>query len=324
MTPIFLVSLPRSGSTFVQRTLATHAEIATLSEPWLLLPLLYSLRTRGIYTEYGQEAAASAITDFCHQLPGGVADYRAEIAGAARRLYAAAAGGGQARYFLDKTPRYHLIIDDLLAAMPDAKVIVLWRHPLAVAASMIETWGAGRWNLYRYKIDLYVGLANLVAAVQTHGERILTVRYEDLLARPDQAWPPLFDSLGLAYDAGASEAMRSVALSGRLGDPAGGMRYTRTDSEPLHKWRSALSNPLRKAWSRRYLRWIGDRRLRVMGYTLDETLAEVDAVPASLSRLASDPPDMAFGLAFSALEFRLMKRRLQSRRTGIPWLLPHH
>jgi hypothetical protein len=41
-TPLFLLSLPRSGSTLAQRILAAHAGIATTSEPWILLPYLYA------------------------------------------------------------------------------------------------------------------------------------------------------------------------------------------------------------------------------------------------------------------------------------------
>lgn len=43
-TPLFLLSLPRSGSTLAQRFLAAHDAIARASEPWILLPYLYTLR----------------------------------------------------------------------------------------------------------------------------------------------------------------------------------------------------------------------------------------------------------------------------------------
>jgi hypothetical protein len=41
-TAIFLLSLPRSGSTLAQRILAAHEGIATTSEPWILLPYGYA------------------------------------------------------------------------------------------------------------------------------------------------------------------------------------------------------------------------------------------------------------------------------------------
>ena len=41
--PIFIFSAPRSGSTLLQRVLAAHTQVATASEPWILLPLLSPL-----------------------------------------------------------------------------------------------------------------------------------------------------------------------------------------------------------------------------------------------------------------------------------------
>ena len=43
--PLFLLSLPRSGSTLVQRVLARSPQIATASETWLLMPFLAATPT---------------------------------------------------------------------------------------------------------------------------------------------------------------------------------------------------------------------------------------------------------------------------------------
>src|SRR5688500_15750036 len=63
-TPLFLLSLPRSGSTLAQRILAAHEAIATASEPWILLPYLYTLRERGAYAEYNHRVLVRAVEDF--------------------------------------------------------------------------------------------------------------------------------------------------------------------------------------------------------------------------------------------------------------------
>ena len=44
--PVFLFSLPRSGSTMLQRALGRHPNIATLSESWFLLGLIPPRRNR--------------------------------------------------------------------------------------------------------------------------------------------------------------------------------------------------------------------------------------------------------------------------------------
>src|SRR5690349_14306880 len=102
-TPVFVFSITRSGSTLVQRVIGSYPGVATTSEPWLLIPLLYTLRRRGVVAEYTHELAVEAIEDFCKQLPHGTEDYRGELRRFVLRLYAAAAGEGT-RYFLDKTP----------------------------------------------------------------------------------------------------------------------------------------------------------------------------------------------------------------------------
>ena len=38
--PVFIFSLPRSGSTLLQRVLTGHSEISSFAEPHFLLPLV--------------------------------------------------------------------------------------------------------------------------------------------------------------------------------------------------------------------------------------------------------------------------------------------
>ena len=67
-----------------------------------------------------------------------------------------------------------------------------------------------------------------------------------------------------------------------MGDPYGTKLYTTLDERALDKWKLRINNPIRKAWSRRYLQWIGEERLAVMGYDLDDLIRQVDEVPERL------------------------------------------
>ena len=73
-TPIFIFSLPRAGSTLLQRMLAAHDAIASAPEPTFLLPLLYTLKDRDVYAAYSHELVVWAIEDFA-ATPNGRADY---------------------------------------------------------------------------------------------------------------------------------------------------------------------------------------------------------------------------------------------------------
>lgn len=315
ITPIFIFSLGRSGSTLTQRILATHPEIETASEPWVLVPLLYSMRSEGIYSVYSHRVAYKAIEDFCSDLPGGVNDYLQEIKELALRFYARKAKSN-ARYFLDKTPRYHVVASQIMQMFPESPCIFLWRNPLAIAASIIETWGNGRWNLYEFEFDLFDGLESLVEACQEAGDRACSVRYEDIIGETSDTRERVFRYLALPFDEAGSVQISDVKLTGRMGDQAGVKKYSAVSRESKDNWREVLASPIRKMWCRRYLRWIGRDRLNFIGYELDGLLSDLDAVPNRFGTVISDIWRMMFGMAVKTFEPWIMRDKLARMRRG--------
>jgi hypothetical protein len=286
ITPIFIFSISRSGSTLVQRVIAAHDEVATVSEPWLLLPLLYTLRRQGVIAEYVHPLSVTAIEDFCEQLPAGREDYLSELRALALRLYEKAAGGS--RYFLDKSPPYYLIANEIVELFPEGKFIFLWRNPLSIISSIIETWQDGRWHPTMFRGDLFSGLPRLVAARSAAGARACSVRFEDLVTGEESTWKPLMDYLGIDFDPATLHSFSAVELKGRMGDPTGVKRYKALNEDTTQKWQGTLGNPLRKAWCHRYLRFLGEERLAAMGYSSNRLAAELDAQPAGTTALLPD------------------------------------
>ncbi len=308
--PIFLLSLPRSGSTLVQRVLAAHPDVATAPEPWLLLPFAYAMREQGVVAEYTQPVAARAIREFVDRLPDGEDDYWRALRDFVLELYAKASGG-KGTYFLDKTPRYHYVLPELFRTFPDAKVIFLWRNPLAVVASIVETWARGRWNVDRWQGDLR-GVAALVAAYERHRDVVAAVKFESLVADPDASWPALFDYLELPFERELLRSFAGVRLDGKMGDPTGVHRYDALSTEPLDKWHRTLANPWRKRWCRDYLDWIGTDRLSTMGYDLPSLLAELDGLPSKPRMVVSDAAHGAYW-AWAQRRKRAAFRRMAPR-----------
>ncbi|HEU4990682.1 MAG TPA: sulfotransferase [Gemmatimonadaceae bacterium] len=310
--PVFIFSLPRSGSTLVQRVLAAHPEVASAAEPWFLLPLMYSLREEGASADYGHGLAARAVNDFALSLPGGKRDYASAIRQFAMQLYSRS-GGPAVRYFVDKTPRYHLVIRELLDTFPDAKCVLIWRNPLAVAASILTTWGErGRWNLYRYNVDLYKGLENLCAAGQELGNRFFTFRYEEAVAEDSVIWEQLFRYLELSYDSHLLNSFASVRFSGRMGDPTGPAKYQVISAASINDWAGSFSSILRRAWARRYLAWIGDERLSLMGYDRSQLLTVLDrGERTARARFASDAVLMGLGALHAPFDLSGIKRQIR-------------
>ena len=139
-SPIFLFSIPRSGSTLLQRMLAGHPEISTVSEPWILLPLVYSQKQTGQLSNYSHRNSQLGINDVINQLPQKERDYNLAIRSMSDHIYEKLCLNNE-KYFLDKTPRYHLIAQEIISIYPDAKFIFLFRNPLDVYASVMTTWG---------------------------------------------------------------------------------------------------------------------------------------------------------------------------------------
>ncbi|MHB8235459.1 MAG: sulfotransferase family protein, partial [Solirubrobacteraceae bacterium] len=262
--PIFLFSISRSGSTLAQRVIAAHEGVATVSEPWILLPFAYSLTRTGVDAEYLHPVMVDAIEDFCQELPGGSEDYRRELHDLALRLYEKAAGPG-ARHFVDKSP-YYFVAEEIIRLFPEAKFVFLWRNPLSVLASVMATWEHAKWQPTLFRGEFFVGLPRLISAYRNNADRCYSVRFEDLLSGEEHHWESLMGFLEIEFEPDALRRFSSVRLNGRMGDPTGVSQYSQLSSEPMHKWRAALGNPLRREWSRRYLRYLGDDRLATIGY----------------------------------------------------------
>jgi hypothetical protein len=305
--PIFIFSLSRSGSTLVQRVVAAHDGVATVSEPWILLPYLYTLRSRGVKAEYEHESMVMAIEDFCRELPEGGEDYHAELRNFVLRLYEKAAGP-EDRYFLDKSPPYCLVAEEIMRLFPQGKFVFLWRNPLSIAASVIETWE--QWRPTMFRSDFYIGLPRLLAAYRTHGARACSVRFEDLISGDALQWKAIMDYLEIEFEPDALSRFSEVKLNGRAGDQTGARSYSALSSEPREKWKDTLSNPLRKEWCRRYLRFLGNERLAVMGYDGEQIIRELNSQPTSTNCLISDFGRLAGDLVREPV-------RIQMRRRGI-------
>lgn len=312
-TPIFILSLPRAGSTLLQRLLNSHSEISTQPEPWIALPVFYALKPEGVSSIYSHGPLTKAATGFIESFPNGKSDYFSCAAEFLDNLYALSSDSNS-RFFVDKTPRYHLIVDELLNAYPEGKFIFLWRNPLAISASMIQTWGNGKWNLYMFLVDLYSGIESLVKASETYKERTISVRYEDLVSSPDLEMTRIMTYLGLDHDMdmqGAFADKNRVDAPGR-GDPVGQSKYNSVSKSSKDSWKSVMSNPFRKAWSKSYLKWIGQKRLDLMGYDIQELHHSIDSQNTTIDNLLSDITRYTYGKVYS-------KFQLDCIRKSVPW-----
>lgn len=274
LKPLFIFSLPRSGSTLLQRILGSSEKISTTSEPWILLPFLYTLKSNGAISEYWHSLMETAVRDFYNGFPCKKDDYISEIRKFVLNLYGKRSEPGSI-YFLDKTPRYHIIIEDIISMFPDGKFIFLWRNPLAIVSSIINTWAKGRWKLSYHKIDVYQGLSSMIESFEKHRNNIHSLKYENLLIDPAFEVKQICEYLNIEFEQNMLTKFSKKDLLGHMGDRSGIDKYKNLSRLPIDSWQNTYNNMFRFIWAKRYLEWIGEYRLSVMGYEKNILMANL-------------------------------------------------
>jgi hypothetical protein len=233
--------------------LSAHPDIATTSEPWLLLPLVTMTQDTPSLACYSHRTASQGVVDFASKLPGGLMTFQQCLADFVRTLYGKQCASGE-RYFLDKTPRYFWIIDEIADLFPEARFIFLFRHPLQVMASILDTWANGRLRqVERYRLDIQSGIPKLSLASQRYAERAFCLHYEELVQSPQTQLARICDFLEIPVHMEVIEHIAESQVPGRFGDPTGPLRYETISNASLEKWHVTLASPYRKWLIKRWL-----------------------------------------------------------------------
>lgn len=317
-TPLFIFSMPRSGSTLLQRILGAHPEIATAAEPWLLLPLAGMSGAGGVatYANYSHRGAVEAVADLQAALEGGAEAYRSALAGFVEALYDAA-GGRSVSYFLDKTPRYYLIIDFILELFPDAKVILLTRNPLDVAASIVNSWGGGRLWLHPGILDLFEGPVRLHEARERHASRLHCVSYERLVVDTEAETRAILDYLDLEFDSAILSDASVASFAGSMGDKSRKSMDSAVRDDSVGSWQRVFATPVRRAFLQRYLKRLGPAVVRANGVNYDEVSRELRELPVEWRSTLSDLVLLSASFVGPGLAANLVRREWQ-RKSRFP------
>ena len=268
---VFLVSLQRSGSTMLQRILGSHPDIHTTAEPWVMLHPFYQLKGEGVATEYNAQFARQAVVEFLDQLPGGEENYYDAVRQMANVMYSRAVRFSGKSRFLDKTPRYFRILPELIRTFPRAKFVVLLRNPLAVLASVLDTWFGGdaaSFEQSEHGRDLLEGPGLLARAIREFGDRIHVTRYEDLVTDSWAEVQRICDYLGLPPYRPMLDYGDIPAPEGNFGDALRVHRHKAPVDDYRDKWVSTLEGFGLMDYARRYAESVGMRVFSELGYTL--------------------------------------------------------
>lgn len=298
---VFLLGLPRSGTTLLTRTMAASNEILIGPEYWFVLPLVDFLsgdRNGAIYSQYLVRTAGDQMSEALG-VSADELEQEAALA-ASEKIYSRLAAQlaedkPDGRYLVDKTPRYCMIAPKLMATFPDAKFVVLARNPLDIMASIVSTWVDGHWQLDRYLIDLIdgvIGLAELIRTAPT--DRLVHVTYEQLVAEPELTLKAVSSFLDLHEPLGTTAVSADKAFgkwNSWLGDP----RATSTTDDKIQKKESRrhhLAGSYRRRWIERYIERVGLEQFETLGYSAaDLEVTEKLSPFADAKRSAQDAID---------------------------------
>jgi len=273
--PIFVFSLPRSGSTLLQRILVTHPKIASTSEPWLLLGPLSSKFKNSSVSIYNHYNYSTAVEEMIQRLPNKEIDHYKAINLYASSIYSKLCLEGEI-YFLDKTPRYHMIAQEIIRTFPNAKFIFLIRDPLQVISSVIDTYGKGRINkVYTHFVDLYKGYNNLSSALETLNGQALMLQYDDLVSDPEVTINKVWDYLALP-DIGNLE-INTGKVCGSMGDQRGTKKYQSISSQSLNNWNKSINSIIRKMYVTNIIQKIPEQNLQSLEISKQDVLDRLRA-----------------------------------------------
>jgi len=167
LSPIFILGMPRSGTTLVEQIIGAHPEVTPCGELILLNNILA--------TKFPNDAADLSPGDW--KETGDL--YREKVAGLA---------GGKHR-ITDKLPHNFFNVGAIWSALPDARIILLQRDPVDIGLSCYQVCFSAGLD-FTHDLTMIGGFYQLFEQLCDHWkkmapDRILTVQYEDLVRNTD-------------------------------------------------------------------------------------------------------------------------------------------
>jgi tetratricopeptide (TPR) repeat protein len=200
--PIFVLGMPRTGSTVVDRLLGTHSAIFCAGE----LPDFGAAVVAAVQRHLGRRAARHELIACSAQL-----DFAALGSDYLNRTRPRT---GHTPYFTDKLPLNYLYIGLIARALPNARIVHVTRGPMATCYGMYKVlFDRG----YPFSYDLQELADNFLAyrRLMAHWhaslpERIIEVTYEKLVTDFEVEVRALFEHLDLPWDPRCIEFHKST------------------------------------------------------------------------------------------------------------------
>ncbi|MEK9210769.1 tetratricopeptide repeat-containing sulfotransferase family protein [Sphingomonas sp. 2378] len=189
--PIFLVGLPRTGTTLLERMLTMHSSIGTVGET-----NAFALELMAEAGRKGRRLDKKTLVEESLTLsPDSLADAYQHAVGADLH---------PGRRLIDKMPLNYLYLGLIARAMPQATLVFMDRSPMDSIFAMYKSLFANAYP-FSYQLEELARYYVHWRALMTHwrdtlGDRLLIVRYEDLISRPEPVLRKALAHCRLAFD----------------------------------------------------------------------------------------------------------------------------
>lgn len=229
---VFIVGSPRSGTTWLQRLLASHPMVRTGQESYVFEYIRPQVRRWSQHLEARMTGGRGGVGLPCYFSE---TEYMEVLHEYLTALLAPMIGNLlPGELFVEKTPGHALRLPEIGQMLPEARIIHLLRDPRDVTASLIAAskgWGA-RWAPRNAASAAKMWKQHVWAVQQAvpaiPAGQYLEVRYEELHASTADTFNRVLDFLSLEWD--AEEVLDAVARNsadqiragGGTGIPVGG------------------------------------------------------------------------------------------------------
>jgi tetratricopeptide (TPR) repeat protein len=191
-TPIFIVGMPRSGSTLIEQVIASHSKVSGLGELPYIIMMTHALRA-GADDQVHYPAAAATLDG-------------AQLTGLGRSYlhHATTHRDMDTEFFTDKMPANFSHVGFIRLILPHAKIIDARRHPLATCVANFRYLFAQGKN-QTYDLTELAEYYLLYDALMRHWDAILPgavlrVQYEDVVTDLDAEVRRILEFCGLPFE----------------------------------------------------------------------------------------------------------------------------
>lgn len=193
--PLFVVGMPRSGTTLVERILSSHSLVGSAGES----------QNFGVCLKRAAATPGNRVLD-PPTIERGV---HCDLAAVGRQyLESTRPSAADKPHFVDKLPLNFFYIGFIHLALPNAQIVCLRRHPLDSCLSLYRQLFAVTFSYYNFTYDLadigryYVLFDRLLAHWrQVLPGKVLEVQYEALVADQERETRRLLEFCGLPWEA---------------------------------------------------------------------------------------------------------------------------